>query len=148
MNTVFWVVIGGVLALSMAMGVGALAQGAPNMNAQQADGSVATGESCTQMPHGNVIERKARHNCFAAADRLLRAQKAKAVAATVYTITLYTPSGETKTWQAHDMTGMMQGLEFTDMATQHRVRIYGTFTLESSTDKVIETEEDEDANDE
>lgn len=129
--------VAGVVAVAIGLG------GKP----QQPNG-IASMDTCAQMPNGNVTEKKARHACFAAAARAQRAEKAKVVATTVYTITLYAPSGETKTWQARDMTGMMQGLEFTDMATQHRVRIYGTFTLESNTDQVVETEKDEDNADE
>lgn len=129
-------------------------QGAPDMNAQQADGTVqepipfnTKGDdnvyaSCSLMPRNTPANVKARHDCFAEMQRRATAQKKALEAATTYTIILYTPGGEQLKYQAQQMTSSMTGVEFLDMSTQHRMRINGTFTLESSSDHIIETETD------
>lgn len=127
-------------------------QGAPDMNAQRADGSVQGPTtspdgndiyaSCSLMPRNTPANAKARHDCFVEMQRRATAQKKALEAATTYTIILYTPGGEQLKYQAQQMTSSMTGVEFLDMSTQHRMRINGTFTLESSSDHIIETETD------
>lgn len=94
--------------------------------------------NCRSMPHTTDAERQARNKCFTESNAREDA-KHKAI---TYTIALYTPN-ETKTWIGRDLLSLVDGLEFTDSASGHRIRIFGAFTVESSTDEISASESEE-----
>jgi hypothetical protein len=60
-----------------------------------------------------------------------------------YTVTLYGGDGaEIKQWTTQNLTSFGPGVEFTDLATRHRIRLDGTFVVEADGDAIIDTETD------
>jgi hypothetical protein len=95
--------------------------------------------ACTAMPKTTVAEKQARSQCIAASNAREDAKR-RAVA---YTITLYTPNSEKLTWVGRDLLSVVDGLEFTDSVNGHRIRVFGTFTIESSTGEITDSEKDD-----